>query len=98
MSEWKNPSFPSSSSEKQWHTPVVKDDVHDDVRNSALIIGLAVKMVVGAVALVGFNALFFFGAFRIIGYDVDYRKCVLLALLYIVFRAYDRTTLGKHSG
>lgn len=95
MSDWKNPSFPHDHNDKQWRTPAVEDDETNNYGNNTAIVALAIKMVVGAVTLVAVNALFFFGAFYAIQYDIAYWRCVVLSLLYIVFRAFDKTTMSK---
>ena len=94
MSDWKNPSFDN----KQWHTPAFLDDDNietDDADHIVMMIALGIKVTAGAAVLLLFNALLFFGAFRIIGNNLGFFRCIGLAGIYVLFRAYDKVTLGK---
>lgn len=48
------------------------------------------QAIMGFLTLIGINALAAFLALRLIGLEVAYWRCVLLAGVYVVFRTYDK--------
>ena len=96
MNDWKNPSF--GSRKDGWNPPFLDDDPFAD--NSApdrerVSLSMLVRAVLGFCVIISIHAVALFGATYFMGYDLSYRNAVTVAGIYVLWRVYDRMTLGR---
>jgi cation transporter-like permease len=81
MSEWKSPGDGWMSS-KNMKPPIAEASTKQKNIFAASIFGFLL--------LISINAFAAFCATRLLGLDIEYWRCVLLAIVWVVFRTYDK--------
>lgn len=84
MSQWKSAGDNwSTGGSRSVRRPAVSQD--EASRSSSIV-----KSILGFCVLIGINAFAAFCATRLIGIEISYFRCVLLAVVWVVFRTYDK--------
>jgi hypothetical protein len=93
MSDWKNPSFPNRSDGK-WDKPFLFDE-EDEQGDEQMTIQEFVKVILSFLFLSSINGLVLFTVTVLLDYDLSYRNAVLVGMIYVLWRAYDRIVFSK---
>lgn len=92
MSDWKNPSFPNRPDSK-WDKPFMLED--DDEVDNEMSLQDFVKAILSFLFLSSVNGLIVFTVTALLDYDLSYRNSVLIGMIYVLWRAYDRIVFSK---
>jgi hypothetical protein len=96
MNDWKNPNnFPSGlSNEKKWKAPQVNEK-DEDISNAIQGIALIFRGVLGFVVMCSVNATAVFAVTQLLGMEVKYINCVMIACVYVLWSTYDTLVFRK---
>lgn len=95
MSDWKNPTYSSSTGRTEWKPPRVEEPDDQDPPMWAMKTVFIFRALFGFVLISSINAFFVYSVAHLLGSDIEYRKAVIVGALLLVWRAYDMAVFKK---